>query len=306
MMKTISKQAKTTLSILLALQYVFVPMMVFAEDATSQQVEEPLMGNSSNGKLPDLDERRAEMEKRREERRKLMEERRNKLEARQDERQDERQEMLQDASCDRILSVANTMLQHRKEKNDRIAERVADHGLYNEERRNNLIAKWSDTREKYDEARNKMYDKLNESAETDEQKEAVKDFVNAVDRAVSERRADIDAAVQSFQADVDKLVSSKKKSSSDIASSFETSMEEAIETAKNECDSNTDPKTVRENLLGKMKAARENAVEERKGLESMKDEIQKLIDKRKNAIKAAREKFVDAVENAREDLKKSF
>lgn len=208
--------------------------------------------------------------------------------------------------CARISGISSKIDQRMANRDAKLEQKREQISNRIEIRRQERNAKLEQKRAKWDVNRVEHFAKLEEKAQTDEQKQAVITFTKAVSEAIAVRRAAIDTAIQEFREGVTEAKASRKASTDELVSDFRDAIKAAVEKAEADCESGIDPKTVRENLRNDLKEARENFVSAKQGIEKLGTQMALLITTKKEAIKKAIEDFKEALEQAKDDLKAAF
>jgi hypothetical protein len=184
-------------------------------------------------------------------------------------------------------------------KRDEISNKI-------DEKRENREVKLEQVREKWDNNRLEHFAKLEEKAQTSEQKQAVADFEKAVNDAIVARRTAIDLAIHNFKTGVDQANASRKAAIDLLKNIYDVSVKTALTKAMVDCESGVAPATVRQSLVNDIKSARDGFNSERKEIDKIKDAKEKLISEKKAAFEKAISDFKLAMEKARSDFKASF
>jgi hypothetical protein len=216
------------------------------------------------------------------------------------------QDVNQAPSCDRINTQGQNQLRDFSSKLPAFREKFSDPKTAFGTSRDTSDAALNDLRGKQDEARNTMYMKLEENAQTDAQKAAVAAFKVTVEQAVTDRRTAVDEAIAAFRKDVDALMGSKTTAVTGAMDTFQASVKAAFETAQTSCASGADPKTVRDTLRASLKDARAKLQVSRQSVVTAGDTIPALAATKKTAIDKAMQDFKTTMEKARTDLKAAF
>lgn len=175
-----------------------------------------------------------------------------------------------------------------------------------QERRENRDVKLEQVREKWDANREEHFTKLEEKAQTEEQKQAVIDFKKAVKDAITARRLAIDTAIDDFKAGTDQAIAERKSAIDKLSDEYESAVKEAITKATTDCASGASAATIRQNLANDLKAARDKFNSEKQALDKLQVEKDQLIAEKKAAFDKAISDFKVAMEKARNDFKNSF
>lgn len=208
--------------------------------------------------------------------------------------------------CTQLSTISSNIEQRLADRDSKLEAKRAEIQSRIEERRSERDARLVAMRTKWDANRAKHFAKLEERAQTDEQKQAVVAFTGAVNAAIAARRATVDTAIQNFRDGVGGLITSRKTSVDAAITTFKNSVQLALEKAQSDCASGVSPITVRKNLLADLKAAQEKFVSDKQDIEKMEDPTESLIAARKEAIEKAIDDFKATVEQARVDLKAAF
>ena len=195
----------------------------------------------------------------------------------------------------RVANRETKLEEKRSEIENRIAERWTQRD-----------AKLTEKRAKWDTNRDEHFAKLEEKAVTDEQKQALLVFKQAVTAAIAARRAAINEAIDDFRRGVEQAKIDRKSAADALRNTFRNSIRAAFEKAKTDCDVGVDPATIRTNFRAEVKTAKEKFESDRQELEKLQTSMETLINTRKEAIKKAIEDFKTVMETARTEFKAAF
>ena len=182
-------------------------------------------------------------------------------------------------------------------KDDRIAKLTENWNSRDENRTNNQNAQ--------DERISARIDALMLKADTDEKKAAVNAFEEAANLAISNRRSAVDSAIETFRTGVSTLIDDKFGSLDENILTLNSSINEAINTAKSACTSGTSGEVVRTTLKDSVRAAYETFKNSKVDM-SIKSEVEELDAVRKQSVNAAIAQFNTDMEKAKADLKAAF
>lgn len=208
--------------------------------------------------------------------------------------------------CARLPDISSKITQRMDEKDAKLEEKSAEILSRLETRRTERDAKLAEKRAEWDAKRAEIFAKLEDKAETDEQKQAVAVFVGAVQEAVAVRRAAVDAAVQDFREGLAEAIAARQATVNGITGAFRASTEEALAKASSDCEAGTAPATVRENFRVELKAARDKFASDKGEVDKLKTSREALVTARREAIKQAVDTFKATLEQARAALKAAF
>jgi hypothetical protein len=195
----------------------------------------------------------------------------------------------------RVANRETKLEEKRSEIENRIAERWTERD-----------AKLTEKRAKWDTNRDEHFAKLEEKAVTDEQKQALLVFKQAVAAAIAARRAAIDEAISNFRQGVEQAKVDRKSAADALRNAFRNSIQAAFQKAKADCDAGVDPATIRTNFRAEVKAAKDEFEIDRQELEKLQTSMEALINTRREAIKKAIDDFKAAMEKAKTDFKAAF
>jgi hypothetical protein len=145
--------------------------------------------------------------------------------------------------------------------------------------------------------------KLDSTATTDAQKQAVAAFRSAIKAALSAKRSAIDAALKSFHDGVAALLTARRDA---IEGAFKARLDAfnaAVEKAKTDCASGVSAKTVRTEFISALKSAQTQFVSARKANDDFNTKMKQLTAAKKTALDKAMSDFRTAVTQARDELK---
>lgn len=238
------------------------------------------------------------------------EERKNQIEKNWEEKQvmmEEKKEERQEKICSNLVNRNEKMSERIGERYEKLLERKTKRTDIFEEKRSSRDAKLDEHREDRDARRSEMYAKLLERAGDDTEKQAaVATFKTAIEQAVSDRKAAVDAAIAAFRAGVDAAVGGRKDTMDESIADFKAAAEAAFAKAKSDCESGVDPKDVRETLAASLEAARKNIQDDRAAAEKVGTQVKALAETKKVAFEKALSDFKAAAEAARTNLKAVF
>lgn len=208
--------------------------------------------------------------------------------------------------CTRLDSLASKYEQNINTKLSGLQDRLTTRTQKMAGNRDAFNQKLDQQRAQWKQNRSALYAKLNAKATTDAQKQAVATFKIAIDAAVQAREAAVDAARSTYRNAVDQLVNQHRTDGLQTLSAFQTSVKNAIDTAKTECASGANPATVRtelQNTLASSRSARQDGV---KKIDKIGPQLEVLVRARNAAVQQAMETYRNAVKQATETLRAAF
>ncbi|MCL5436036.1 MAG: hypothetical protein M1275_03055 [Patescibacteria group bacterium] len=177
------------------------------------------------------------------------------------------------------------------------------HNLQNRAEQND--EKLSGIRDSADSNREQFYEKLQARATTDQQKQAVETFRNAVEAAVQVRQAAVDAAIETFRQGLGEAAQVRQETTERARTTFQAAVQAAEEKAKADCET-VDAATVRTQLLADLHKARTQLQANIKVANQVQTTLQQLKQTRRQAIEKAFDAFHAAFQTALSDLKAAF
>ncbi|MBU1132627.1 hypothetical protein KKC32_05295 [Patescibacteria group bacterium] len=158
-------------------------------------------------------------------------------------------------------------------------------------------------RKRWDENRTNHFSKLEEKAQTDEQRQALIKFQESVNAAVSARRASMDAAKSAFREGISAKLQARKSKTDEVISAYRNGIDGIIEKINADCDTGADQKELRTTGMSALKNAKTKFQSDRKAIEKVNVSLETLLSTRKKAMEKAQADFKSALEKAKEELK---
>jgi len=171
---------------------------------------------------------------------------------------------------------------------------------------NNVQVRQKDSRENADEKFAEHIAKLEERAQTSEQKQAVAAFKTAVSKAIRDRRAAVDEARDEFHDGLADLADDRNTAALQAAERYRTAVKTALQNAERSCGQNVEPAKIREQVKTALEAGREEYGNKEDGLSKYRKSANELAEVKNTAVKTAQETFKTAIAKAIDDLKKAF
>lgn len=193
-----------------------------------------------------------------------------------------------------------------EEKKGLLEQTLENHIGELDTKRSDWDKKRAEERMEADAKRQEHYDALMAVATTDVQKEAVTEFKNSVENAVSVRRAAQDVAREEYRKGIDTALTDKRNSISGASTRLKDDIDAAIAKATLSCENGTPLDDVMKTLKADLEAARAAFKTDTKDDESISDTIKSLADTRKSAIEKAKTDFQKSLEDARDTLKSAL
>lgn len=171
------------------------------------------------------------------------------------------------------------------------------------EKRDSLL---TDERRRQDQNRATQFAHLEELAKTDEQKQAVKIFKDAIAAAMKTRRDALDSAITAFRDAFKKAIDDRNTAIDSAVSVYKTAVADAFAKAKTDCANSLEGKDVKTALRDALKTARDTFAADRGSVEKINTSLQDLNIARNEAIKKAWDDFDAARQAAKQELAKAF
>ncbi len=293
---------KYTLTLLMV-GFLVLPTLVLAESGVAEKVKQfsQEQKERASARVQKLEENVAARTKKREaalkERQEKSAERKQALEERKAEEKKNFCTNIVDRMSERQSDFAERQSEFTTKKSERLEERKAE--------REESDAELAEKRAAAADRRAKMYQNLLNKATTEEQKAAVAQFQQTVEKAVVDRQAALDAAKLAFRNGIDTARTSRKADGTEALAAFKTAMQSALTKAKADCEEGVDQSTVRQSYLSALEAARKTLSEARQN-NGIGDTVSQLAKVRTEAVKAALNTYRTTVEEAFALLKKAF
>jgi len=190
-----------------------------------------------------------------------------------------------------------TKLSERKGKTDRTAAI--------NEKRDKRIAAFEARKDERKATREARYEKLNEHAKTDEQKEAVKTFVDTVKDLAETRHDAVKEAVEIFEGEVVTLIRNRNDSVDTRADEVKNLIKESFADAKASCEDGGSAAEVRTQLKADLADMR-TTLKAKHDPKKHREELTEARDVRKAAVAEAKATFLEGYKAAKEELKTAF
>jgi len=174
------------------------------------------------------------------------------------------------------------------------------------ERREERERKMEQRREKWDKNRTEHFTKLKEKAGTNEQKQAVLEFVQTIGEAVKIRREAFDKAINDFRKGLDEIQDRRTVVLLEAVADYKEAGSKIFEKAKTDCENGVDIKIIRRNLRDGLKDIRNAYREDIKHFGGHGSEIHELNEAKKEAMNKAKDNFKEILEQSLENLKAGF
>ena len=211
---------------------------------------------------------------------------------------------IQRAFCLRIENWIEKVDQNLVRNQERIMNKQEERLQNMEEKRLQREQKLVDFREKWEQNRERQYEKLQEIAQTDAQKQAVLEFKQTTETALTARKIAVDAAISAFRSGLDQLINNRKTTVENAKNTYRNTYQVAVQKAKEDCAAEVDANQVRTTFMATLRAGRDKYNSDRQGIEKISTKA--LVETRQAAFKKALDDFKTAMQTAREKLRTAF
>lgn len=150
------------------------------------------------------------------------------------------------------------------------------------------------------------YAKIEILAKTDEQKTAVNNFKTAMENTVNARKNAVAKAASDYRQEIDNIIVSRNSAIDAAVQNFKKSHQMAVQKAKTDCIAGVKPLTAKINFISGIEMAKTKLASEKQKMENPSLLVKSASGNYKNSITKANQDFKAATEKARADLKASF
>lgn len=173
------------------------------------------------------------------------------------------------------------------------------------DKKDERIQQLKDRRDQKDVTWSERIAALRDKAETDEQTQAIDDFVDTVEALIETRRDAVDAAIDAFEEDAKALRDERSTVFTGMVDTYKAEVEAAFDEAQALCDGGDDPADVRAELRSDLEAIRAAFKTDREQY-NFREQFRELREVRIAATGAAREIFRTGFQAAKEILRAAF
>ncbi len=188
----------------------------------------------------------------------------------------------------------------RQEKTKREREK------YLEEKEEALKNRLERQRKAWDQKREVRLKKLEEMAQSDSQKEALREFQKTLLKAITVRREAKNEANLIFQEQVKEALISDKEDHKDRVLEFQEAMVAAHQKIIDRCEAGASPETLRLALVKEIDQIKKRIAQEKSEYQIAREDLKSLIKEKKAAFEAANKVFIETITEAKSELKKAF
>lgn len=150
------------------------------------------------------------------------------------------------------------------------------------------------------------YAKIEILAKTDEQKTAVGNFKTAMENTVNTRKNAVAKAASDYRQEIDNIIVSRNSAIDTAVRNFKNSHQVAIQNAKTNCAAGVRPLIARTAFVSGINAAKIKLISDKQNIGTPASLVKSASVNYKNAIAKANQDFKTAAEKARAELKASF
>lgn len=150
------------------------------------------------------------------------------------------------------------------------------------------------------------YAKIEILAKTDEQKTAVGNFKTAIENTINARKNAVVKAASDYRQEIDNIIISRNSAIDAAVRNFKNSHQSAIQNAKTNCAAGVRPLIARTAFVSKINAAKTKLISEKQNIKTPASLVKSASANYKNSVTKANQDFKTAAEKARAELKMSF
>lgn len=150
------------------------------------------------------------------------------------------------------------------------------------------------------------YAKIEALAKTNEQKTAVGNFKTAMENSVNARKNAITKAASDYRQEIDRIIVSRNSAIDTAVRNFKNSHQVAIQNAKTNCAAGVKPLIARTAIVSSINAAKTKLISDKQNIGTPALLVKSASVNYKNVIAKANQDFKTSVEKARVELKASF
>lgn len=208
--------------------------------------------------------------------------------------------------CINLDATSLTIGQRLDQREEWLEEKRADRLNNLAKRRLNRDERLSQFRDNWEDARTKLFERLEAQATTTEQKQAVAVFISAINEADAAKKAAINEAIKAYRENLDALVNERKEAVDKAKANHRAATEAVFQKAETDCASGIDALTVRTEAREALAVERDAYRAKVVAIEKLADKAKDLATTRQEAIKEAVDDFKQALSTARVPLKAAF
>lgn len=205
--------------------------------------------------------------------------------------------------CTNVNSYATRVTNQLANNEGNLKNRQEQNQNALKERETNRDRQLIQTRNYGDADRLEVYNRLEEKAVTEAQKQAVAQFKTAVEAAVAARRASVDAAIKTYWEGMNTAMDGRESAVSTAKENFINALNSAVGTAKEGCTAGTAPATVRQQFMASVQAAKTKFNTDRKAIDKYGPQVKALVQTRNQEVQKAMSEFKKVMEQQRLILK---
>ena len=217
-----------------------------------------------------------------------------------------RQEVRTQNVCEKIAQFSDNLNQKSAEEENSVKTRQEERLTNWGNKTSEADYKLESLRNNWDNNRDEQFKKLEEKADTTDQKKAVSAFEAATKSAIATRRAAVDAAIATFRTGVENSIKTRQGQVDGIISASMTSRADALAKAKTDCAAGKDAAAVRADFQNGLKGARTKMQNDRQDVTKVGATVQTLAQIRRTTVEKAMSDFKATMEKARVALKVAF
>lgn len=214
---------------------------------------------------------------------------------------DDRQAAAQDRVCEKMAENAERLQERLRAREENQQQRKIDSENRLQLRIQERDASLDQRRQLRDQNREQSYENLQLRVSTDEQQAAVAEFKNEVEKAVTVRRAAVDAAIDTFHLGVQQAVENKNSKVDGLIAQYNQQRARVASEAQNFCNKG-DVTQAQQTLQNRLQQSREEFKISQDKLPNVGTQVKELAQVKNTAIRTASEAFTATIKAAQDKL----
>lgn len=207
--------------------------------------------------------------------------------------------------CTNIDAWAQRFAQQVNQNNSKLSDKKAEIKNRLTIKRSEIEDKLTALRADWDAKRSAKMVQLQNRELTEQQRQAINDFQNQINAAISARRNTFNQALNTFQNRTQEINEEQKQAIISAGNTYREAVRIAAQQAKEACTAGTDPLTVRNNFQQAVKTAQETM---KTSIEASKKQtaLQTALSNKKQALQDAVTTFQNLMEQAKNQLRQAL
>lgn len=201
--------------------------------------------------------------------------------------------------CNRMDELSNKIEKNLSNKQQALDKRRNEQSKKIQNNHDNKTAEITKLRNQWDKNRSNHYDKLNEKATTQEQKDAIEQFKNAIESAVAKRRATFDQATQDYRDTIDYAINNKQNGIDQVVSIYKTNIGLAKDQLNQDCQQNKTDSEIRSKFNKSIEEAKNALNGNVNGVDQIALQVNQAKQARASILNQSVQEFRSTVESAK-------